>query len=147
MVPSACVDASLVIRQVAAPDETSVHQIWDAWGKAGTQLVAPALLMYEVTNVLYRMQRLAVLDAAAATAAMRAAAALPIRTLHDAALHREAFDVALRFGLSAAYDAHYLAVAERLGSVLWTVDAKLTRTIGDRGAHLVRLVSLVDDER
>jgi hypothetical protein len=45
-----CVDARLVIRQVAAPDETSVHQIWDAWGKAGTQLIAPALLMYEVSS-------------------------------------------------------------------------------------------------
>ena len=104
-------------------------------------MVAPTLLMYEITSVLYRMQRLAVLNAAAAAAALRAAAALPVRMLHDAAMHREAFDVALRFGLGAAYDAHYLAVAEREGTALWTADARLVRGIGERGAHLVRLVA------
>ncbi len=55
-------------------------------------------------------------------------------------MHRDAFDVALRFGLAAAYDAHYLAVAERSGSALWTVDALLVRSLGERGSHLVRLV-------
>jgi predicted nucleic acid-binding protein len=141
MAPTACVDASLVIRQVAGPDESAVHEIWASWAEAEAQLVAPALLMYEVTSVLYRMQRLGVLNAAAAAAALRAAAALPVRTLHDAAVHREAFDVALRFGLGAAYDAHYLAVAEREGTALWTADARLVRGVGERGAHLVRLVA------
>lgn len=142
MATTACVDASLVIRQVAGPQDSAVHDIWDDWATAGTRLVAPALLMYEVTNVLYRMQRLAVLDAAAASAAMRAASALPIQLTQDAAVHRDAFDVALRFGLAAAYDAHYLAVAERSGSALWTADARLVRGLGERGAHLVRLVPL-----
>jgi predicted nucleic acid-binding protein len=47
-------------------------------------------------------------------------------TLHgDAALHRRALALAEHLELSAAYDAHYLALAERLGTEFWTADQRL----------------------
>jgi hypothetical protein len=44
-----------------------------------------------------------------------AALALPIRLIHDLEVHARALEIAGRFSLSAAYDAHYPAVAEMLG--------------------------------
>jgi predicted nucleic acid-binding protein len=59
---------------------------------------------------------------------------------HDDELHVRALDMAATCGLPAAYDAHYLALAARLGVELWTTDAKLVRAVEDRLAW-VRLVS------
>ena len=37
--------------------------------------------------------------------------------------------VAARYGLPAAYDAHYLALAEWMDIELWTADMKLINTL------------------
>jgi predicted nucleic acid-binding protein len=54
---------------------------------------------------------------------------LPIALFADADLHLEALSVAGRFGLKASYDAHYLALADRLGVEFWTADRRLANTI------------------
>ena len=47
-------------------------------------------------------------------------------------LHRGALELASRLGQGAAYDSHYLALAETLGCELWTADEKFFRAA--RGA-------------
>jgi predicted nucleic acid-binding protein len=39
--------------------------------------------------------------------------------------------LAERFSLPAAYDAHYLALADWLGGEFWTADRKLVRAVED----------------
>ena len=51
-----CVDANLFIRLVADPNDIIIHQLWERWETDNRQLVAPALLHYEVVNGLYRYQ-------------------------------------------------------------------------------------------
>ena len=140
MATPVCVDASVVIRQVTAPDDRVVQARWDAWDRDRTELIAPALIWPEVTNVLYRLRRHAFLSPEASDAALTAAMALPLTTIDDKTLGREAFQTALRFDLPAAYDAHYVAVAERAGARVWTADAKLKRALGERGALLVQVI-------
>ena len=60
---------------------------------------------------------------------MAEALSLPIELRTDADLHVRATDLAARFGLPAAYDAHYLALAERLGAPLWTTDRRLVNSV------------------
>jgi predicted nucleic acid-binding protein len=44
-------------------------------------------------------------------------------------LHHQALVLADALGLSATYDAHYLALAEHLGCELWTDDERLIRQV------------------
>jgi predicted nucleic acid-binding protein len=120
-----CVDANLVIRLVADPENTQVRQLWKQWKDARRQLAAPTLLYYEVANVLHRYRKLEILDSSTVQEALEAAFALPIQLYGDQALHRHAMELADRFSLPAAYDAHYLALTERLGGELWTADSRL----------------------
>jgi predicted nucleic acid-binding protein len=61
--------------------------------------------------------------------ALKAAFSLPLHLYGEAALHQRALDLAERFSLPAAYDAHYLALAEQLGAEFWTADRKLVRAV------------------
>jgi len=124
-----CVDASLVVRLVIDPDAKSIHKRWKQWISEGLQLAAPTLLYYEVTNALYRYQKHGMRSSAAVNAALKAAQALPITLYNDADLHNKAMVLAEKLSLPAAYDAHYLALAEKLGYEFWTADRKLVRAV------------------
>ena len=54
---------------------------------------------------------------------------LPIRFYGDRQLHQQAFEIAQQFNLPAAYDAHYLALAQRFQAVLYTGDKCLFNTV------------------
>jgi predicted nucleic acid-binding protein len=122
-----CIDANLVVRLVAAPRDEAVSQYWDRWVAEGRRVAAPSLLYYEVTNALYRYQKMGLTSASATQMAQKAAFSLPIRLFGDADLHRRALELAGRLDLPAAYDAHYLALAETLGAEFWTADTRLAQ--------------------
>ncbi len=124
-----CVDAGLVVRRVAIPQDAAIQAVWEQWAASEPHLVAPTLLRYEVTNALYQYQKAGSLSAVAAYQALRAAFALPIRLVEDADLSSEALGIAGRFSLPATYDAHYLALAERLGATFLTTDRRLANAV------------------
>lgn len=134
-----CVDAGLVIRLVADPEDEVVRQLWEGWDDERRPLAAPTLLRYEVTSVLYRYGRAGLMSASSVRLALQAALALPLRLHGEYDLHEQALDLAERFSLPAAYDAHYLALAERLGAAFWTADERLARAVRP-GLRWVRLV-------
>ena len=124
-----CVDAKLVIRLVADPADESIQHLWEQWDAEGQQLTAPTLLYYEVANALYRYQKLGFMSAASVQLAFRAALALPLELHGQAELYWRALELANTLSLPAAYDAHYLALAELLGAEFWTADEQLARTV------------------
>src|SRR3990172_8204488 len=127
MSPTICIDAGPVIRLSTFPEEKHLRAIWERWEDDGNHIIAPALLYYEVTNVLFRYMTQKILTREMVYAALRASLALPITLIEDPELHELAALTPERFDLKAAYDAHYLALAERSGAELWTTDEKLSK--------------------
>ena len=124
-----CVDANLVLRLVADPADKPVQHLWEQWDSQQRRLAAPTLLYYEVANALYRYQHLGYLSASSVQLSFRAALALPLELHGEPDLHWRALDLADKLSLPAAYDAHYLALAELLEGEFWTADARLARTV------------------
>lgn len=130
MISPLCVDASVVVRLlVDTPESERVQGLWEAWQSSGRTLVAPTLLHYEVANALYRYEKAGELTEEEVQQALDTVLGLPVRLTGDNSLHVEAVLLARRAGLTATYDAHYLALAERLGAEFWTADRKLVERV------------------
>ncbi len=119
-VGSVCIDASLLIRLLRSGTANSpIRELWLRWEEAGIPLVAPTLFYYELANALHRYAVHGDLRPEEAATTLDDALTLKIALSGDAALHRRALELAQHYALPAAYDAHYLALAERLnGRVL-----------------------------
>jgi predicted nucleic acid-binding protein len=130
-----CVDASVVAKWILEEEEWAeqAQALLGATLLMAEPIVAPPLLPFEIANVLRRRQR-----AVAAISLDRALFMLdeflrfPIELRYPPGLHRRALSLADSFGLPAAYDAHYLALAEELDCVFWTDDRRLLRLLDGR---------------
>lgn len=124
-----CVDANLIVEGVRDVQRESIRRLWERWRQERRTLAAPTLIHYEVTNALYQYQRHGLLSAAAAEAAQSVALRIPLEIHGDEELHRAALVLASRLQLGATYDAHYLALAQRLKAELFTADERLWRRV------------------
>ena len=124
-----CLDANLVVSMLLDETDDSANRLWERWESEYRQPVAPVLLRYEVINAIHRYYRAKLLDLPAVQAAATALIALPIQWSSEMALHQRALILARRFALPAAYDAHYLALAEYLDVEFWTADQRLANSV------------------
>jgi predicted nucleic acid-binding protein len=119
------------VRYLGDTPVPAVDRQWHIWLVDEPRLVAPTLFRYEVVNALRQFVRHGVMAPGKAAQVLAEALALPVELIGDEALHQRALELAGRFSLPAAYDAHYLALAERLGAPLWTIDRRLKSAVGD----------------
>jgi predicted nucleic acid-binding protein len=127
-----CCDANLVVRTVTGASGTIIAELWRRWHDNAYHIVAPTLIRFEIANALHRLHRVGELSATDCTDALRAALAFPIELHADDDLHVRAVELAAAHNLAAAYDAHYLALAERLGIDCWTADERLYNSVRHR---------------
>ncbi len=133
-----CLDASFVLRLFFGPgDDEAWEEFNTALGKGG-RMVAPSLLPYEVCNAIHRYHRSQQLSRVSAGLVPSAVEELPLLLEEDRMLRARALEIAAQLEMPAAYDAHYLAVAERYDAELWTADRALAR-LGRAGVARVRL--------
>jgi predicted nucleic acid-binding protein len=93
------------------------------------KIIAPTLLMYEVSNGIYRYYRAGEITQDEAVNLLVQALNLGINLEGDAQLHQEAVMIAVSASLPAAYDAHYLALAQRFSVNLYTCDRRLFNSV------------------
>jgi predicted nucleic acid-binding protein len=136
-----CVDANVVIRFVFSVNKP-IQTLWEKWISQSTRLVAPTLLYYEIANSLYQYEKHGQLSHEIIRDVLDVALALPIELIGDADLHRRAAYLASHYHLPAAYDAHYLALAERLNAELWTTDERLVSAVKSGKLEWVKLASV-----
>lgn len=125
-----CVDSSLVLPLVVEhPLSDAVLQRWQIWKTENRRFIAPTLLHYELVNVLHRYCRAGFFSQNVARVSLKAALAQPIALYDDDALHYEASVLAATHNLPASYDAHYLALAQRMRADFWTADQPLYNSV------------------
>jgi predicted nucleic acid-binding protein len=111
----------------------------------GEQLIAPTLLIPEVTSTL----RLAVyssrIDPGFGAEAFSAFRLFPINLHEVQGLADAAWTWAVELNAPRLYDMYYLALAEREQCDLWTADRRFVRTVGTRSSR-TRWVGTLEDE-
>jgi len=127
-----CVDSSLVLK-LAVPEEDSerTQEQWEHWAKEATEIVAPPLLWYEVTSVLRNRAHRGRLTLDESSEALEMLLGLNISIVSPTDLHRTAWELATRLDQPAAYDAHYLALAQQMDCPFWTADRRLYQAARD----------------
>jgi predicted nucleic acid-binding protein len=125
-----CVDANIVIKLVV--EEAYSHQartLWRIWQNEDYKISAPPLLQYEITSVLRQHVSRGLRTLQESRQALQLALAFNIQYLESVDFHMRAFELADRLGRPAAYDTHYLALAEQLGCEFWTADERLVNAV------------------
>jgi predicted nucleic acid-binding protein len=121
------VDASVVVDWVA-PDvdpSSAAPRLLDRLAVAGAELLAPRLLLEEVSNALLTGVRRSRWSGAAADSAHGLLRTLPVRLVDTPADLERAWDLARRYDNHPIYDMVYVALAERFRVALITADATL----------------------
>jgi predicted nucleic acid-binding protein len=116
----------LVVEEVYSRE---ARDLWRTWQSQGREIAAPSLLRYEVTSVLRKHVVRGWRTVEESQQALERALAFDIQYLEPANFHQQAFSLADRLGHSAAYDAHYLALAEYLAGEFWTADERLVNAV------------------
>jgi predicted nucleic acid-binding protein len=125
------VDASALVAMLIVPGDSG-EKVAEAL--LGMDLHAPDLLPYEVANVLRRHCLAGRLSPTEAALAHQAALRLPIELWAYEVLADRVWSLT---GSLSAYDAAYVALAERIEAPLVTCDARLARGSGYQRVVLV----------
>ncbi len=134
------VDASLAFKWlVEEEDSDKATTLTRLWGDQGTQIAAPPLMPFEVANALHRRVLRGELTVEVAAGLMRDLMSLGVALHATPNLHSRALEFASHLKQGAAYDAHYLALAESLGCEVWTADRRFYRAVSS-GVDNVRWI-------
>lgn len=137
------IDANIgVALAVNLPYSALAEQKISLWRENAIEIVAPSLWWYEVVSALRKAVSAKLLAPSDATAALDDLGLIGVKTV-DATLeiHRAALAWAERLKQTVAYDAQYLALAEKLGAEFWTADSGLAQNARQQGARWVRWLS------
>lgn len=122
------IDTSALVR-LFVPDGPIHPEAESAFRRVATgtdTILAPQLLLAEVANVLLRKHRRGEMSVDELRELLSAVRALPLRFCEHESLLLSATELALTHGLTA-YDALYLALAERHAAKLLTCDEQLDK--------------------
>jgi predicted nucleic acid-binding protein len=144
------VDASIAIKwTLNESDSSAALALLAHWNDEEIEVLAPALLAYEVTNALYRRVRKGEIPF---EDARRGLTEIIFKVVEfdfpeDPDFNIHAMELGQQCGLPAAYDSHYLALAEREGCELWTADLRMWNSVNGKLDWLRRLGDLPTPSR
>jgi len=139
-----CVDASLTLKLVLAePDSPVARSLWADWEERDMDVVSPSLWAYEVTSVIRNKVHRGKITSDEGERAFAIIHKLGVRLIVLPDLHERAWEMAKELNRPAAYDAHYLALAQTLDCEFWTADERLYNAVRDQ-LPWVRWLGLYD---
>jgi len=96
------------------------------------QFAAPNLLRYELVAVTRKWVYRELATPEDAETALDTLLSYPVELYFDEALLKRGYELATEHNRPTAYDAQYLAVAERLSCEFWSADERLFNAVKDR---------------
>lgn len=131
------VDASVAVKWFLAEQGRDVAMTIIRSGEA---LVAPDIVVFEVSNVLRRKQRQGLIEARQVTAALETMALCFSRLLPPTEVAQEAVKLSMALDHSV-YDCAYLACAALFGAPLVTADHVFAaKVVGTPAGHLIHVL-------
>ena len=122
------VDASLAVKwlvdEVHSAEARAIARLWE---ERGVRTAAPCLMPVEVTNALHRRVVGKELSVEEAVGLIESLVSSGLELHEPPGLHGRGLELASLLGQGAAYDGHYLALAETLDCELWTADERFCR--------------------
>ena len=126
------VDASLALKWVIPESDSNVAtELLNKWTSEKKDVIAPALLVYEVTNILYRQSIASKFTYEEVRQSLKKLFSIGILlkfSLYED-VSAQAMEFAHLFKLPATYDAHYLALGQRENCEYWTADTRLFNAV------------------
>jgi predicted nucleic acid-binding protein len=113
------------------PHAAAVADQLDRWVAEETELHAPLLAQYEVASALARNRVRDGLSQEDAREALAIIDGLGV-TFDLAPDNARTIEIAVELKRHSAYDAAYLALAERIDTEVWSLDGPLARNAGER---------------
>lgn len=146
VISTVVVDASLALKWILEePFSEEARELLLRWKEDDVKTIAPGLLPYEVTNVLYERVKRGEINLEEAHEGLAAIMDAGPVLLDYKPLHAEALRLARILGRSTSYDTHYLALAEKEDCVLWTADESFYNATKDAHSR-VRWVGEATEE-
>jgi predicted nucleic acid-binding protein len=125
-----CADANLALKLVLQEHDSGLARaLWEDWKAHQTTVIVPTLWGYEVTSVIRNRAHRGKLAPEMEAEALATVQGLPVQLMRPPGLHQRACELARHFDLPAAYDAHYLALAEMVDCPFWTADERLFNVV------------------
>ncbi len=122
------VDASLAVKWLVEEDDSDkAHAALQSWVAQDITRIAPYLMPFEVANALHRRVLRGELNVESSTRMISRLLESRLELHQPPGLHVRALQFASQLNQNAAYDAHYLALAESVGCELWTADVRFYR--------------------
>lgn len=126
-------DSGVLLATVQTEPHTRRAEILvDRLAQQQVQMLAPALLHYELIAVARKWVYRQLTTPEKALAALNTLLRYPVTTVVDEVLLRRAYELATEYNRPTAYDAQYLAVAERYQCDFWTADERLFNAVSGR---------------
>lgn len=130
MTSPVCVDANVVLSIVLnEPAKGKAEKLFTELILADIEIIAPTLFAYEVTSVIRTKVHRQLILPEEGLMALKRAFGLNVILQRPEQLHEHAWQLAEQFGRPAAYDAHYLALAEIFNCHFWTADERLYNAV------------------
>jgi predicted nucleic acid-binding protein len=128
-----CLDSGIVLKFVLPEaDSQQAKALWQSIITSRQQPVAPLLFPFEVTSVLRKRTYRGDIGENYSLPALRQILSLQIQLTTFNDIHEQAWQIATHFNRPAAYDAHYLALAEHLSCEFWTADKRLSNAVNEK---------------
>ena len=124
------IDASFAAMwAIPEPFSSQALALANQWAEEEAQLIAPCLILTEVTNAFYKRLLRGELSLSKAVAALEIVFGFDIEIREEPGLHSRAIELAYQLKRPNTYDCHYLALAEIYRCDLWTGDERFFHSV------------------